>query len=309
MSARACFTAVALCFTAWSGVARASVPDGAPPAEYAVDADGRSYRVVFDPGDGLTLAVGTAAGQGDTVAPGVALAGQIGVRTVDDDDGESARWDSAHTILPWALRPHVSGPNEWDAGLYRVLARRHSRSPSLVLPTLPPTKLAFPFDLALSLDLAEMQVRSLADDAGRVGDVTVIDGAFLLDPLRNGPYGAFLGFGVGARYDVRVRDVDGDSHAEHALAPFTAGVVHLHLEDTRGLTLLDARGAVVPAWRTDGTFRLGVEARGRFERTLLAVNDTPVVVALAGDYRYRPDPLLPNHEGRATASVGVRFFP
>ena len=66
---------------------------------------------------------------------------------------------------------------------------------------------------------------------------------------------------------------------------------------------------MVPAWRTDGTFRLAADAHGELERTLLAVNDVPVVLGLSGDYRYRPDDPFFVHEGRGVVSLGVRLFP
>lgn len=313
MKQRARFTALGLALVSlWAALCPASASaEESPPPDYAADAEGRLYRVAFDPGDGLALSSGVAFGEGHDVGPAPCFQGEIRVRTVSDDDGASARWDVAHVILPWSVTLPTGAQGRTAAGLYRVLARRHSRAPSLVLPTLPPTRLPFPFDLALSLDLGQLELRDrdAAPGPGEVGDVTVIDGALLLDPLRNGPRGAFFGLGVAARYDVLAHDVGGEDRRVHALAPFTAGAMRLHLEDARGLTLFDLRGEVVPAWRTDGTFRLGAEAHGLLERTLVAVNDTPVVLALSGDYQYRPDDPLFVHEGRGVASLGVRLFP
>jgi hypothetical protein len=304
----ACFTALGLTLASLFG---AACPASASVPEYVDDAEGRPYRVAFDPGDGLALAPGVAFGEGHDVAPAPYFQGEIRVRTVGDDDGSSARWDVAHTILPWSFTLPTGEQSRTTLGLYRVLARRHSRAPSLVLPTLPPTRLPFPFDLALSLDLAQLELRGrdLASGPAVVRDVTVIDGALLLDPLRNGPRGVFFGFGVAARYDVSSRDVGGEVSTVHALAPFTAGALRLSLEDARGLTRFELRGEVVPAWRTDGTFRLAADAHGELERTLLAVNDVPVVLGLSGDYRYRPDDPLFIHEGRGVVSLGVRLFP
>ncbi len=228
---------------------------------------GDSFKVCFDPGNQLYIAVGvTRLGMGLFVRHRILF-----------DDAPDLTWKLEHEILvaevDYRDRLHFG---QLDGAIYRGRYLRHARDGYLVLPFGLPRKVFVPFDVGAQVTLGRV---SFDPGARKQIDVGLIEAAALVDVLRGGDFGARLAIGVGSSWNIRIeRDSMSSawSVAEHAVAPLSMAIVDGHLESDSGLTQLTLRGAVGGEWSNlDGWHGVG-NAKAALERVVFAVNDRPI---------------------------------
>ena len=88
----------------------------------------------------------------------------------------------------------------------------------------------------------------------------------------------------------------GEVDVVHRVAPFTAMMARVRLQDDPGLTTFDVRGDVVPHWSSggggsgEGGWDWTYEAGASVERVLFSLNDNPLSVRLDGTFEGAPSP-------------------
>ncbi len=247
----------------------------------ATDGRGRSFRVCFDPGNGLELSLGGAYGREEPLAGGAseARAAWRWRRDLRTEAGD-LEWlrDMDFVEARAAFVAGEAEPREARALAWRGTFVRHRTSPFLLLPAPRPIRVPFPFDVGFVVE-----VGGVGWDASARRDLRLapLRSALLLDLGGHGVVRR-LAFGPEVAWTVRV---PADTEAVHGIVPFTAGVLDARVEARDGLTVLAlvARGGSVLSvpGGTDGF----LEATLAAERTVLAVNDRPVAVYLEGSFR------------------------
>ncbi|MBN2495218.1 MAG: hypothetical protein JXR96_11540 [Deltaproteobacteria bacterium] len=269
------------------------------PECYARDAQGRSFRVCFDPGTELRLA---AAG-GASCASGWAGSAELQLDLVWRDRlqyGEAddlVTWQLDHRfatgwIRPWEL--DFEGLPSLDLTAYEASYVRHSSAGYLVFPSSPPTRLLFPLDLGVDLAVGRVRAGIRPTDERSWLQLGAARAGVLFDPWRSGRPGCGLEIGLGARYDL---DLLGDPRLEdgvqvvHRVSPFTAASLRFRIQDDAGLTAADVRAEVFPHWASQGGWALGAEASARVQRVVLAINDEPISIFAEAGYDRLPPAL------------------
>lgn len=254
--------------------------------DFAADEHGRSFRVRFDPASEVRLGLITGAYGGSHRFEAV-YALELGIlyrSLVEFGDKEEDRitWQLDHRFLAGRIRP--GDLPELDLVAYTGSFLRHSAAPYMVLPTDPPQRFYFPFDVGVETRVGRVRVD---EDLMRLG---LARAAVLLDPWRSGKPGNSLEIGLGVSYDLDLTGGPAFENPEviHRVAPFTAFSARWRLQDGDGLTRFDLRGELTPHWASVGGWQVGAEAVARFERVLVAFNDEPVAVVLEAGYQRRP---------------------
>lgn len=241
-----------------AGVAHGDPCQGGTPA--------RPFKACFDPGDRLALDSG-AGGAGD-VAAGATVGGVLALRHFVETDEPSVTWRFEHEIT------RVGWDGEALGGTaYRAFYMRHSIDGTLMLPTSPPRRLSFPFDVGTTLDVGT--ARYLADDETLA--LGVIRGAPVLELTRSPDFRRRLTIGPRIRWDLRM-DVPERLVTEQLVAPFTEGELALHLETAEGRTSLDARIFGGTVWSSTRDWLTVVGGEAELERVLIGLNDQPISV-------------------------------
>lgn len=286
------------------GFARGQEPENV----YTTDEQGRRFRVRFDPGSRLTLGLFSSV-SGDAQEWELSLG--LSVRRVYEwmQDDDRLRWQLDHRFLDGRIRPQVSGPEpmpELEAVAYQGSYLRHTEYPYLTLPTDPPKRMYFPFDIGLRAEAGRLELGrdNESRDLIRLG---IIRAAVLLDPWRSGREGNSLEIGLGLRYHL---DIQGDPDlsqptVNHRVSPFTDCSIRFRYQDRQGLTVLDLEAHLIPHWASRGGWTTGLEGRASIERVLIAVNDEPVSLVLAADYLKMDSQTPP--EARLTAGLLLGF--
>ena len=259
---------------------------GAQPAEgpdYSLDQHGRRMRVRFDPGNQLTLGVlGGMIHEQGAWEPATVLRTEIAFRNIlrFDEDDEQIQWQLDHRFVQTSIRLD-DGSLDLPAGravLFDGSYLRHTDSPSLMLPTSPPRRMFFPFDVGLhatvgGVDVPKAQTQQLT--------VQAVHAAVLFDPLRSSQPGTSVELGLGVHYDLDVGLPLSEGSVVHRVAPFTAASIRVRYQDDPGRTVLDAGAAWLPHWASEGGWTTrDYEARFLFAHTLLAANDEPIAATV-----------------------------
>lgn len=272
--------------------------------DYRVAANGRRFRVRFDPASRVTLTGGMAVlhdGAGSALAAfeaGFSFGYRKVYRSGAGDD--RVTWQIDHQLTSGWVRPFVRPAGDmpsFDAALYRATLHRHSESPSIVLPFSPPVTVAFPFDVGFDAELGRVTVpvTPVALPGFEVAQpwihLGVVRASFTLDPWRSGQVGRSLVLGIGVRYDV---DVYGAPTLEkprfvHRVAPLTSGSVRFRYQSDDGLLMLDAFAEAAPHWTSDDVWSFLANGSVRLDRTLIAINDRPIGAFAEVGYRYLPE--------------------
>ncbi len=274
---------VALLFVGWIPFCAAGDSD------FVTDERGRPFRVRFDPGSEIRLGL-LAGAQTDGKRFEVRSELELGIlyrsfAEFGDKEEDRITWQLDHRFLTGRIQPgDLPG---LDLVAYAGSFLRHSVAPYLVLPTDPPQRFYFPFDVGVEARVGRVRIDP---EVIRLG---LAHAAVLLDPWRSGRAGNSLEIGLGVSYDL---DLLGGPEFEnpevvHRLAPFTAVSVRWRLEDAAGLTRFDLRGDLTPHWASAGGWQFGSEARARLERVLVAVNDEPIALILQAGYQRLPPAL------------------
>jgi hypothetical protein len=283
--------------------------------DFSVDEKGRRFRVRFDPASEVRLGLmaGTAGGSEDFAAVAELDLGILyrAFAEFGDKPEDRISWQLDHRFLTGRIRPWSDGLDdlpELDLIAYTGSFLRHSAAPYMVLPTDPPQRFYFPFDVGVECSVGRVRIPSQAESP-RILRLGLARASVLLDPWRSGKPGNSLEIGLGVSYDL---DLVGQNSLEnpaviHRLAPFTALSVRFRLQDPDGLTTLDLRGDLTPHWASSGSWGIGAETTAHFERVLVAVNDEPVALVLEAGYQRLPP--APGFEGahELTFLAGLAF--
>ncbi len=277
--------------------------------DYMIDAKGRTYRVRFDPGSRLHLGAGTGMGgeTGIERAPWSVLFGFDFRLQADYGQREHMiQWQLDHRFVSGCIAPWTesfAGVPATDAVFYFGTYDRHSRDSYITFPADPPWRVFFPSDLGAEAEVGRVRIPVVQPIEGfERMRITALRGTIWSDPLRTVSPGNGLSIGVGPRYDLDlVRDkASGEIDVVHRVAPFTAMMARVRLQDDAGLTIFDVRGDVVPHWSTrddsggddsgesgwDWTYEAGVS----LERVLISINDDPISLRLDGSVEGTPSP-------------------
>ena len=278
--------------------------------DFVESGEGRRLRVRFDPASEVRLGL-VAGASGGSQRFEAASALELGIlyrsfAEFGDKEEDRISWQLDHRILagriwPWA--EGMGGAPELDMVAYSGSFLRHSAAPYMVLPTDPPQRFYFPFDVGVEARVGRVRIEP---DIIRLG---LARAAVLLDPWRSGKPGNSLEIGIGVSYDL---DLVGGRTPEnprviHRLAPFTAVSARWRLQDADGLTTFDLRGDLTPHWASSGGWEIGAEAVARFERVLLAFNDEPVALVLEAGYQRWPAARELGGANELTLLAGLAF--
>jgi len=307
--------------------AEAEVPPPPPVnGDYLVDKEtGHPFRVRFNPARHFALGVGAAFQplSDEPITPTLQLDLDFTFRAVFKYGEGLGRvlWQIDHTVLSgwtWPLERLAEGVPAMDVVGYSVSLHRHDEGPRIVLPTSPPASIPFPFDIGLEAEVVRVFVPGVfPESTGALGPlpmlrVGVLRAAAFLDPWRSEEIGHSFEIGLGARYDVDfiARSKAGsvsDSRKVHRIAPMTAASLRFRLQTDDGLMALDLRGDFIPHWTTEQTWKIMALGRARIERTLLAINDEPIVFVLDAGYRRSPESELVKAMNDLRVTLGLTF--
>ena len=273
-------------------LAASPAPAWAEAGDWIAGPDGVRFRVRFDPGERVFVAVGAAATPG-SAAPAFEVG--LALRSPRPASGWDVFWKRQHELGRAQLRVPVGGTATIEGALYRGLYLRHSREGTLTLPLAPPVAFALPFDIGVLAEVGRI-TGPLALAAGAAGlDAGVVHGEVVADFLRSESPGRWLLLGIGGRYQIGVaRDVAGVAAVDHRVAPMTALSIALRGERGDGLAAAGVRAEGSRRWSSargwENAFRIDAEA----ELTPIAVNDRPLslfatAVADSGTDVSRPD--------------------
>jgi len=261
----------------------AGVADARAEACTGVTPAGGRFATCFDLGNRLSVTAGS-----DGVG------GAIAVRhLVHFEDEPDLVWKLEHVI---ADAHHGGWARTFTGTLYRGHFVRHARDGHLVLPLGAPKKIFLPFDIG-----ALAEAGSVRWDGGDRVEVGVVRTAALVDFGRTRGFRRRIAFGPVARWDIDV-DRGGDTRvaiADHAVAPFTVGMVNLHLESKDGILAGDLRAEAGTVWHRDGAWHPEATVEASLERIVLAVNDRPIALVLGAKYASATD--------EAIARIGARI--
>jgi hypothetical protein len=273
--------APALVASAVVALAAAAAPARADNGCTGVTADGGRFATCFDLGNRLSLTAGTDGFGG-------AIAVRHLIRFEDDPD---LAWKMEHTVLE---ATHAGFSDRFSGVLYRGRYIRHARDGHIVVPLFGDArKLFLPFDIGA---LAEVgAVRWQPDATATIG---VIKTTALIDLARSREFRYLLAIGPVARWDVSLTRHP-VAIAEHAVAPFTAGLFACKLESASGLTWGELRAEAGVAWHSRAGWKPELGTEATIERIVLAINDRPISL-VAGVRHDSPT-------GETTVRIGVRI--
>lgn len=263
--------------------------------DWATDADGRSFRVGFDPGSRLVLGAGWLRDDGANLAH---LEAAWLVRA--EDRGASSTWKLSHTIGALAIDVG-DGAARMSGVVYRGEYLRWSPQGGIVIPTLPPTRIELPLDVGFDLTLGELRTRPESDKFAL--EIAPVAADIVFDFWRSRHVGSSLTLAVGPRYDAWI---DRSDKVLHTVAPFSRAQLTLHHEWCQGKQVLEVSAEGETAWASDDRWVDRAGASASYEWTFLALNDAPLSLRVAGEWRW--DELLANeardgHELRAIAGL------
>src|SRR4051812_33276973 len=117
----------------------------------AISDEGRPFLTCFDAGKGVELGV---LGGLDGLDASSTLSASVRIRGVRDSRSKQGTvWFNDHRAARLELRP-AERDRAFFATAYEGVFRRHVDEGYLLLPTRPPVKLPFPFDIGLAVSVA-----------------------------------------------------------------------------------------------------------------------------------------------------------
>jgi len=237
-----------------------------------VTASGGRFAKCFDLGNRLSVTAGS-----DGFGASVKLR-----HLIRFDDEPDLVWKLEHTITDatWG-----AWHQQLDGALYRGRFLRHARDGHIVLPFGIPKKVFLPFDIGAEAAVATVRWRPLAspEDELHLGVVKI---AGLMDFART--RGSHRRFAIGpvVSWDIDVDRSMGrlGNVSEHAVSPFTMGMLSVHVESKEGLWAGDVRAEAGTAWHTQGGWKPQAEAEATLERIVVAINDRPIAITAGVSY-------------------------
>lgn len=246
-----------------------------------VTADGGRFATCFDLGNRLSLTAGTNG-----------FGGAIALRhLIQFDDDPDLEWKMEHTLFD---ATHAGFSDRFTGVLYRGRYVRHARDGHIVLPLGGDARKVFlPFDIGALTEVGAVRWRP--DATATVG---VVKTAALIDLARSRDFRYLLAIGPVARWDISLTRHP-IAIAEHAVAPFTAGLFAGRLESASGLTWGELRVEAGTAWHGRTGWRPDANAEATIERIVLAINDRPLSLTAGVQYN--------SLTGETFARLGVRI--
>jgi len=273
--------APALVAAALVAVVAAAGPARAEARCTGVTPDGRRFAACFDLGNRLSLTAGTDGFGG-------AIAVRHLIRFEDDPD---LAWKMEHTL---ADATHAGFADRFTGVLYRGRYIRHARDGHIVLPLFGDTRKVFlPFDIGALTEVGAVRWRP--DATATIG---VVKTAALIDLARSRDFHSLLAAGPVARWEVSLARHP-IALVEHAVAPFTAGLIAWKLESASGLTWGELRVEAGTAWHSRTRWRPELSAEVTVERIVLAINDHPIALVAGARYDSEPQETI--------ARIGLRI--
>ncbi|MCY1035805.1 hypothetical protein OV207_30470 [Corallococcus sp. BB11-1] len=258
---------------------------------------GETFPTCFDPGTGWVLGSGLRMQDGDAA---LLLRAGFLVRVARSSDSKvDSSWFDSHRLL---LTEAWGGARR---GLsftgYEGLLRRHVEEGNILVSLGRPTRIPFPFDVALSLRAAHLERRGWEGpgwtlETGRVG--------LLLDPVRTNTEWGWLAVGPAASHALR----HGRDGTTHELSPFTSLLLDTGWETRDGRWALRVTGLAGWSFDFDGGSHFRARGDVAVEHVLLAVNDAPVSLRLAATGVLGDAGLARRDEAMLGAGLVVRPF-
>ena len=267
------------------------------------DDRGNAFRTCFDPGNALLFGAGVS-GRSSTptlaITPVIEAAILLRTQRASVSKGGSL-WFNEHRLFAVRMQPDAT-QLEIDATAYHGTYRRHIPEGFILLPSQPPQRLPFPFDLAIDLDVGRVEwrpwsVQGVAIETARA--------ALLLDPVRSTTRSAFFAFGPALAHGMRI---DGIGNVVQEVTPFTAMALELGLESSDGWWAL--RGSGLGGWTLVPGQSFFPRARGemRLERVLVSINDQPLHAVLSASGAYNDAGPKRATEFAITFGIAMRVF-
>jgi hypothetical protein len=231
------------------------------------DRRGHPFATCFDPGNRLALGAGAD-------LDGAAFEAGIQLRHLIVTEEPSVTWRFEHELLSAA-----AGQGRFEGTVYAGRYLRHSRDGHLVLPTQPPTKVFLPFDVGVEVAVGRTHGLVQGDDLS----AELVRTVAFLDLARSGDFRRRLALGTVVAWDVTV-DREPVAVRAHAVVPFSAAQLAAYAEDRRGLTRAGLTVEGGARWSTLDGWGPRLAAEAGLERVLVAVNDRPLSLFLAGGW-------------------------
>jgi hypothetical protein len=257
-----------------------AAPAHADPSECTgLSTEHHRFAACFDPGNRLTLTVGTE-GYG----------GGIAVRhTIDFEDEPDLVWKMDHTI---AETTHGLTDGSLSTLIYRGRFLRHARDGHITIPIgNTPKNVFLPFDIGALVEVGRLHYLPTSRS-----DLDVVSTALLIDLARTRDFRTRFAIGPVGSWDLTFDSTH--TVTDQRVAPFSALLADFHLESHSGLTIADVRADGGYAWHTTGSWAPRIRAEADLERVVVAVNDHPI--ALYASALYDSD------TKEAIAGVGLR---
>lgn len=257
----------------------------------------RSFVTCFDPWKGFELA-GAGRWSGAAVSPSVSLDLRLRKERESFSKQDSV-WLSLHRVAGTQWQPLSASV---DATAWEFVFRRHASDTSFTLPTIPVTRLPFPFDIGLGGSVARFEWSMRPTERWALETARF---SFLFDPIRSETNQFHLALGPVAQHRVAALT---EGTTRHDVTPLTSGLLVFTAETNDGFAFV--RGSAIggallqlesatPSWTAQvrGSAEAGV--------VLLAINDQPVVFSARGEVWWRANAPF---EWTASAALGFRLF-
>ncbi|MBN1948031.1 MAG: hypothetical protein JW797_20350 [Bradymonadales bacterium] len=274
-------------------------------------------RVIFDPASRIHVGVGYGViSGGQDLEDEWEVSYGIGYRSlVYLKGGESdLSWQLDHRIMTgwFGGSGSISGSPALVTTAYRGTYLHHLIDGHLVFPGTPPMRLYFPFDVGADVEVGRLQIlhdfgqpASASPNALRLG---VLRASLLLDPWRSARPGNSLELGVGLSYDLDIGQTrqSEDYRVIHHVAPMTLGSVRFRTQDASGLTVLELDADAEYAWSSEDRWDWRFSAQADLQRTILSINDQPLVATARLSAEYGPLPLETEPMLQISAVLGIQ---
>ena len=252
----------------------------ADPCTGVTKAGGR-FATCFDLGNRLSVTAGS---------NGFGLA--LGIRhEIQFEDDPDLEWKMEHVIVNGA---HAALDGGFSGTIYRGRYIRHARDGHIVIPLGTPKKVFLPFDIGALAEVGNVQWKPMDPTIS----VSIVRVAPLVDFARSRTYRSLFAIGPVAHWDMNV-DRNFQAVTKHVVAPFTEGMLNIHLESATGLYAAEVRVEAGTAWEGSAGWKPEARAEATVERILLAINDRPISLTMSLKYDSVRD--------ETVAGIGARF--
>jgi hypothetical protein len=261
--------------------------------------DGETFDTCFDPGNGIELGTGALlrVGQSGTRF-GASANGAILIRTERSSmSKEGTLWFNEHRFLTTRAQA-----DSLLVSAYQANFRRHLKEGFLLVPTTPPIRLPFPFDVSINVSALRYE-RRVFEGAGY--SLETGRAAILLDPIRSPTGSIRLAIGPSLSHGLRVRE---GNELQQEFSPLTSLYGEFVAETDDGWWNVRANALAGYVFTIDGSSFLRVRSEAMVERLLFAVNDQPVAVRLSGTYVRADAGVLHRSEWTAGVSLVMRLL-